>query len=80
MTKYIDIILTDKKEFCIAPMCQVYPGYLVSIGDGRLQRVEMVCTEEENGDMVQMIEKFCGHELPKVKERFFASELEWRDE
>ena len=85
MAKYVDILLTNDGMFCAAPPWTVKVGDLVCLpdvltGESKLHEVIATTTNEENGDYTKMIEKYIGYPLPRVKTKYFRSEVMWEGE
>ena len=82
MTKYIDIVLTKDGYLCVAPPWVVKAGDLVSLtsaiakGD-EIHEVASVATDEVDGDFIKMAEQYAGYSLPRIKGKYFKSEVEW---
>lgn len=82
MSKYIDIVLTQDGYFCVAPPWVIKVGDLICLpdalsGDPKIHEVISVVTDEIGGDYVKQIERYIGHQLPKVTARYLRSEVEW---
>lgn len=82
MAKYIDILLTQDGVFCVAPPWAVKEGDLVCVpnvlsGEDKIREVISVATDETDGDTIKLIEKYIGYPLPKIKAKYFKSEVAW---
>ena len=84
MINYINIVLTEDGVFCKAPLCKVFEGDIVCLHDpiGNLctKKVLAVTTDSEDGETVNMIEKYIGYELPKVVSKYIERQIVWGDE
>ena len=82
--KYVNILSTENGPICIAPAWTVNEGDLVTIDNpkfsGEKFLVLAVATDEENGDVINLLEKHYGGKLPKVNERFYGRKVVWDDD
>lgn len=82
MVKYVDILLTQDGQFCVAPPWVVKVGDLVCLpdelsGKNEIREVVSVATDSIGGDHIKLIEKYIGYPLPKITARYFKDEVEW---
>ena len=82
MAKYIDVLLLENGVFCKAPSHTVYEGDLVSLpdvltGKPTIHKVIATAFSSPDGEIVKMVEKYIGFELPPITQKFTASEVEW---
>lgn len=80
--EYIDIVLTENGTFCVAPPWVVKVGDLVCLpdvlkGEDKLHEVISVATDRWDGEYLNQIERYVGHQLPKVTAKYLRSEVEW---
>ena len=80
--EYIDIVLTLDGYFCVAPPWEIKVGDLICMpdvltGEPKIHEVVSVATDSTDGDHIKMVEKYIGHELPKVTARYLRSEVDW---
>ena len=79
--KYVQIIATKDGPLCVAPAWKIDEGNLITVDgkpfEGKLFQVTAVATDEENGDFIQLLKAYYGYDLPKVKERYYRTEVEW---
>ncbi len=85
MAKFIDVLLLENGVFCKAPSSTVDEGDLVSlpdviIGKPVIRKVIATAFSSPDGEIVKMIEKYIGFELPKVTESYRARDVLWGDE
>ena len=84
MTKYIQILLLENGAFCKAPLCSVYDGDYVTVkdmyGNNNLLKVIATVTDAEDGEFVNMMEKYINYPLPKVNNKYHAIPIEWEGE
>lgn len=85
MSKFIDVLLLENGIFCKAPSHTVDEGDLVSLMDvltGKpvIRKVIATAFSDPEGEIVKMVEKYIGFELPKIIQRFGAHDVVWEDE
>ena len=85
MIKYIDIVLTLDGIFCVAPPWVVKEGDLISLqdvltGEPSVHEAISVVTDSVDGDIIAMMEKYVGHQLPKVVGTYRSKEVIWDEE
>ena len=85
MDKYIDIVLTLTGVFCVAPPWVIKEGDLVSVpdvltGEPKMLQVLSVATDSVGGDYITQIEKYVGHDLPRITAKYQKSEVDWNAE
>ena len=84
MTNYISILLTQDGVFCVAPPWTVKEGDLISLtdvlsGEERVREVIAVATQDKGDEFVNMIEKYIGYPMPKIKAKYSRREAEWNE-
>lgn len=85
MSKFIDVLLLENGVFCKAPSSTVDEGDLVSLPDALtgkpvIRKVIATAFSSPDGEIVKMVEKYIGFELPKVTESYRARDVLWGDE
>ena len=85
MSKFIDVLLLENGIFCKAPSNTVFEGDLVSLMDvltGKpvIRKVIATAFSSPDGEIVKMVEKYIGFELPKIIVSFREKDVFWEDE
>ncbi len=85
MAKYIGIVLTLDGYFCAAPPWAVKEGDMVTLpnpltGEDGIHEVISVVTDTADGEFLEMVTKYTGAPLPRVKAKFSKRELEWGED
>lgn len=85
MSKFIDVLLLENGVFCKAPSSTVDEGDLVSLPDvltGKpvIRKVIATAFSSPDGEIVKMVEKYIGFELPKITASFREHDVFWGDE
>ena len=85
MIKYIDILLTEKGVFCVAPPWEVSEGDLVCLenhltGDKVVEKVIAVATDSTDGDHIMQLERYVGGPLPKIVAKYRSYSVAWEEQ
>lgn len=85
MSKFIDVLLLENGVFCKAPSSTVDEGDLVSLldvvtGKPVIRKVIATAFSSPEGEIVKMVEKYIGFELPKIIASFREKDVFWEDE
>jgi hypothetical protein len=80
MASYISVLATKDGYFCAAPPWSVKEGDFICLPspcEDKAHEVVSVVTDEKDGDIVKMIEKYIGYPLPKIHAKYHKSEVVW---